>query len=1033
MAEHDLSKIYQTFHGREAARNDLRRQFQMCFKDGSTRYVSISGKSGVGKSRLVQSMEWEKLAQEQEQQQRQEQQVPSDDSNNSDSRCYFVCGKFELSQLTQPFSGMTAALTSLCEQWGSTLEGQKEIADFRRRESRDVYALCTFLPGLYSIFGIVRTLTASSRGRTGSTSTDNLMHLTSDRESFGADTDHSVGTAELAKHSFQRLRTVIYKLIRAVVGSQQQDDPSVSCKKSIVMLLDDIHWADQSSLNLIKFLVQEDLGGPVLFVATFRSEDVNHKNGTQHPVACHMNELRKCSATAERLHTIPVPGFSISELNTIISSFMKKSKQETLPLVKVVHQKTAGNPLTVQRFLYLLEHRGYLSYSSMTCSWEWKDANEIRKAMSIESHEVVEVIASSMRFLGRGTVDVLKIASCLGSQVPLNVLQQYFATEQLTEESKAFALNQVEAILEQQVEKGVFCRPAGSNFFYSWAHDGLQRAAFSLIEDYRREELHFRLGKLLLAMSEHEESEARVEFLVYLATDQLNRATDFLLHEEGEQMKLQLIQLNLQAAKLSISKSAFYRAVDFLETGIALLDKETMWWSQTYHLCLQLHNYLAEMEYTLGNHEKATEVITEILGNAQCQGDEYRARAVLLEVAINGKDRNLVRGVEICLAILKSYSVELPLKPSKLRIATERYRLKKLLPNGRLENLIHMPVMTEPEVVDLAIFLSKLTNLCGLIGDEYVPLGKLAALKTFHLACTYGINSYIALSIAQYAISYRHSGKFDKAFSTASIAAEMLNRFSPQPGDVRAKVLMIIHSALMSLKKPLQDSLEPFLESYRIGIRTGDVDAALTAAMGYGYNYILVGYPLAALADDIKGYALESRQFGLSASLQAQFVIILQTVLNLQGKSDCTTYLKGDAMDQEKFLQNAVEGKGQSMTCRDICIFRLMLACIFRSPKVQIEMLDNLATFPSFNPALARMHLWQVFAGIAAFQLYHRTKENKYSSIGSKSVDYFKEATSHGSLNAYPLLLVLVASKSPSKESFDEAIKVCSRSGFVNF
>jgi hypothetical protein len=96
-------------------------------------------------------------------------------------------------------------------------------------------------------------------------------------------------------------------------------------------------------------------------------------------------------------------------------------------------------------------------------------------------------------------------------------------------------------------------------------------------------------------------------------------------------------------------------------------------------------------------------------------------------------------------------------------------------------------------------------------------------------------------------------------------------------------------------------------------------------------------------------------------------------------------------------------------------------------------MLEVLARYSTFNPAIARLHLWQVFTGFAAFQLYHRTNNNKYNVIGSKSIEYFKESVSQGSLNAYPMLLFLQATKSPGKSAFDEAIRVCSRSGLVNF
>ncbi|KAL3918505.1 MAG: hypothetical protein SGILL_004204 [Bacillariaceae sp.] len=411
------------------------------------------------------------------------------------------------------------------------------------------------------------------------------------------------------------------------------------------------------------------------------------------------------------------------------------------------------------------------------------------------------------------------------------------------------------------------------------------------------------------------------------------------------------------------------------------------------------------MEYIVGHHDRATNVANQIIRNAPTLDSKFRARCVLLEVETSGKDRNRDRGVELCLDCLKSYNIDLPRSPGKIRIAYEKNRMKKSLPNGRLEDLIYMPVMTDVHAMHLSVFLSKLTTYCILLGGEFLPLLKFASLKVFNLACTYGINSYIALTVGQYGILQRLEGKFEKAFNTASISEEMLKN----------------------------DSLEAFMEALVGSDLSSDFHAQMDHRMGYGYNYILVGYPLAALEKDMASYAREARQFGLSGSLQAQFSIMLQTALNLQGKSSYKTLLKGTAMNQEDMLSKEVEGKGRSMTRRDICIFRLMLACVYGSLDVQQDCLDVLATYPAFNPAIARMHMWQVFAGFAGFQLYHKTKKQKYLSVGNKSLDYFKTCVSHGSLNAYPMMLFLQAAKTSERKTIDNAIKVCSRSGLVNF
>jgi predicted ATPase len=775
-------------------------------------YLTISGSPGSGKTSLVKhSADWER-----------------------ERPCHFACGKFEISQfIAQPYSGIIVALTMLCEKWAASTAGgggQHQIASFRREEARDVAALCSLLPSLDPIL----------RGGGGAlASTSDLRHENDLEEDNSAAAIHwdtsdvhverySRASKEIAKYSFQRLRSLIYKLLKNIV---------TRTSKPVILLLDDLQCAGQCSLNLIQFLVQETNLKGVLFVGTYRGSREGavvvdgprrHNPYSRNPLGRHLQELRKCPEAANRLHSIHLSGFSIQELNEAFASVTQRNEDLTLPLAEAIHEKTGGNPLFVQKVVCLLHQEGFLTCSSNSRTWEWRDVEEIRKAINVDNHEVAEVIASTLRFCGRETLDVLKVASCLGSQVPLFVLKEYFGSEQLTADSKDFGRNRVKTILDDQVSKGVLRTPARNNFLYTWANDCLQQAAYYLIEDYRREELHFRLGKLLLSMSSHEESEALKEFIVYLATDQLNRSVDFLTDQEGADAKVELVKLNLKAAKLSMSKSAFYRAIDLLKIGIGLLDPIYKWNPQTYALTLQLYNNLAEMLYTIGDQENAERAIIEILENAGSLGDRYRAQSVLIEVAIHGKDRNLLRGMEISRVILQSYRVYLPPKPGLVGIAMERRRLKKALPNGILEDLVHMPIMSEPAAAQVTALLCKFADFASLSG--HFSLAKFAILKMFNMACIYGINSDIALGVALYGIGQRKNGKFQKAFSKAAIAGEIVKKLGRRPGDVRAKVLMIIHSSLMSLKSPLEDSLQPFLESYVLGFETGDIDNALTAA-----------------------------------------------------------------------------------------------------------------------------------------------------------------------------------------------------------
>jgi hypothetical protein len=164
--------------------------------------------------------------------------------------------------------------------------------------------------------------------------------------------------------------------------------------------------------------------------------------------------------------------------------------------------------------------------------------------------------------------------------------------------------------------------------------------------------------------------------------------------------------------------------------------------------------------------------------------------------------------------------------------------------------------------------------------------------------------------------------------------------------------------------------------------------------------------------------------------------MLQQVVLNLQGKSKNPALLIGDALDQEVLLKG-MEGEVHSKTLRDLCTFRLMLAYIFRDFPTAKALIKQLYVFKTYNPAISLCYLRQVFTGLCAFTLSRQAQKKKskvkYQTIGKASLYYFKKALKSGAVNAFPLYTLLLAEQSRSKKAYDEAIRVCSRCGLMNF
>ena len=125
------------------------------------------------------------------------------------------------------------------------------------------------------------------------------------------------------------------------------------------------------------------------------------------------------------------------------------------------------------------------------------------------------------------------------------------------------------------------------------------------------------------------------------------------------------------------------------------------------------------------------------------------------------------------------------------------------------------------------------------------------------------------------------------------------------------------------------------------------------------------------------------------------------------------------------------------MTERDINAHRLMLSCVYNDFETAETVLDALDEWIDAQEVfIFRLHYRRCYMGLAGFALSRvcktAKKRKKYQSIGKKMLKYFTTDMKYGSVNAYPIVSMLEAEESPSKEKYDKAIKACARLGLVH-
>lgn len=113
----------------------------------------------------------------------------------------------------------------------------------------------------------------------------------------------------------------------------------------LVLVLEDLHWADRSSLLLLEFLVRQLGTSSLLLIGTYRDVEVSRR----HPLSQTLGNLIR----EEGFLRVQLAGLSQSDVVELIQSTTKL--RPAPPLMETIHRRTEGNPLFVSEVVRILD------------------------------------------------------------------------------------------------------------------------------------------------------------------------------------------------------------------------------------------------------------------------------------------------------------------------------------------------------------------------------------------------------------------------------------------------------------------------------------------------------------------------------------------------------------------------------------------------------------------------------------------------------------------------------------------------------
>lgn len=291
-----------------------------------------------------------------------------------------------------------------------------------------------------------------------------------------------------AAHRWPYLGAILPDQIDVPEGAQGQDDQqrvfravtnfldTISATRPVALLLDDLHWADSSSLKLLLHLARHTNGLPIFILCTYRDVEV----GRKHPLQGALRDLnREGLVTRVDIKRLPEEGTA-----ALVSATMGGATVSH-DFARLVHRRTEGNPYFVEQVLRVLIEQGDIFRQDG--QWERRSIEEIEVPESVRS-----VVGHRLSRLEEDHQEVLRRASVLG---------QTFNFDDLLAMGDG-SEGALEDALEATGAAGL-TRTIGGEM-YAFDHALTQQSLYEELSPRRRRRLHLAVGTALEALAELE-------------------------------------------------------------------------------------------------------------------------------------------------------------------------------------------------------------------------------------------------------------------------------------------------------------------------------------------------------------------------------------------------------------------------------------------------------------------------------------------------------------------------------------------------
>ena len=238
----------------------------------------------------------------------------------------------------------------------------------------------------------------------------------------------------------------------------------------LLLLIDDLHWADEGTLTLFEHLIRNIEHLPIIMLGAFRDSEVEKESGLAAMLVESNRQRRGTQISLDRL--------TQQQVDDLLAVIFKEPCSDAFG--HAIYERTNGNPFYVEEFCRTLIDQNLVQFEDGR--WHYPgDMDELELP-----HTIQEMILTRLSGLPNETKGMLSVAAIMGREFDFEILS---AVSDLDADSALASIEVVEKmqILETQV--------SGGEISMAFAHALVPEAIRGSLHILRKHRLHQQVGR----------------------------------------------------------------------------------------------------------------------------------------------------------------------------------------------------------------------------------------------------------------------------------------------------------------------------------------------------------------------------------------------------------------------------------------------------------------------------------------------------------------------------------------------------------